>query len=396
MKSFIKLFIMMLGVLFLLSACSGMKTAKVMPESDMNDLSSRFLSGEFASDLDGWVVLLDASSSMSEPYQGYQKFDTAKTFVARMAETLPPLSAVSGLRTFGHSPLLSKQDTQLFYGMSEFDRGQFLAGLNKVMQPGGTTPMAVAIKAAGQDLMQVEGNKAIIIVSDGKDLKNQPLMAAHKLQDEIGGNLCVYTVFVGDDAAGEILMEKIAQTSGCGFMVSAMDRIQADPMENYVTDVFLKKGMAQETVEVQETIEIQETAEVSPEKDTGLGYHKAQEMIKPLENVHFHFDQYRLTQAGKTILDKNITALNEYPSVKIMIEGYASAKGTEAYNLQLSHKRAESVGHYLTQVGGISEERISFVGYGESRPKMVEPHPEKALTPEALANMRVELKATEE
>jgi OOP family OmpA-OmpF porin len=187
-----------------------------------------------------------------------------------------------------------------------------------------------------------------------------------------------------------------------------MDRIPADPMANYVTDVFLKKGMDQETAEVQEkemdqeTAEVQEkemdqeTAEVQPEKDTGLGYHKAQEMIKPLNNIHFQFDQYLLTQAGKNILDENIKVLKENPSVTIMVEGYASAKGPEAYNLQLSRKRAESVRHYLTQEGGISEGRISIVGYGETRPKVVEPHPEKALTSEAMANMRVELKVNGE
>ena len=42
--------------------------------------------------------------------------------------------------------------------------------------------------------------------------------------------------------------------------------------------------------------------------------------------------------------------------------------GSDAYNLRLSTRRAESVRNWLAQAGGVPQPAVSTVGYGESRP----------------------------
>lgn len=59
--------------------------------------------------------------------------------------------------------------------------------------------------------------------------------------------------------------------------------------------------------------------------------------------------------------------LNQYPQTNILIAGHTDATGSDAYNQQLSQRRAEAVKAAL--VGqGVSPMRMNTVGYGEGRP----------------------------
>lgn len=370
MKNSIKLLLIIGTALFLFASCTNMKSAKMVPDRTVIDLSPQYLAGDIASKVDGWVLLLDSSLSMNKEYEGYVKFDIAKAFVEKLNNTLPPIPAESGLRTFGHAPQVSSKKTELFYGMSEFNRGSMEQGISKVTYPGGPTPMGDAIKAATADLKDIRGKKALIIVSDGEDLDEQPVAAAREMTAQLGNDICIYTVHVGDDKDGKALMEKIAETTPCGFMVSALEIFPADPMAGYVSQVFLS-GRA-----------------------SGLGYHKPQKILKSLTGVHFKFDDHSLTKEGKAILDENIKILNENPGLKLTIEGHASAKGSETYNQNLSEQRASNVRNYMISKGKISPDRLSAVGYGETRPKVREIDPETANSPAALSNRRVEFKVT--
>ena len=55
------------------------------------------------------------------------------------------------------------------------------------------------------------------------------------------------------------------------------------------------------------------------------------------------------------------------PDFKIKINSHTDCRGTNAYNMQLSANRANSVVNYLTSKG-ISKSRLTSQGYGESRP----------------------------
>ncbi len=87
--------------------------------------------------------------------------------------------------------------------------------------------------------------------------------------------------------------------------------------------------------------------------------------------VHFEFDKYDLTPLGKETLDKAAEQLEEYPNVKVVLEGHACSCGPERYNLNLGMNRAKAVRDYLVQKG-ISPSRLSTVSYGESRPAVEE------------------------
>lgn len=86
-----------------------------------------------------------------------------------------------------------------------------------------------------------------------------------------------------------------------------------------------------------------------------------------LEGVNFDHDRAKLREDAFPILDKAAEGLKEWGDVKVEINGYTDSRGSAKYNLRLSQARAEAVRTYL--IGkGISADRLTAKGYGESNP----------------------------
>jgi outer membrane protein OmpA-like peptidoglycan-associated protein len=86
-----------------------------------------------------------------------------------------------------------------------------------------------------------------------------------------------------------------------------------------------------------------------------------------LENVFFDTDSYALKQESKAELDRLFNILQENPTIKIEVGGHTDSDGDDAHNQKLSENRAKSVVDYLLNKG-ISKERLSHKGYGETKP----------------------------
>jgi outer membrane protein OmpA-like peptidoglycan-associated protein len=89
--------------------------------------------------------------------------------------------------------------------------------------------------------------------------------------------------------------------------------------------------------------------------------------VVELEGVHFAFDSAQITPEGRMILDEQAETLMDNPGLQVEITGHTDAIGTEAYNQDLSERRAQSVKEYLVSKG-VAAGRLKTVGYGESRP----------------------------
>jgi outer membrane protein OmpA-like peptidoglycan-associated protein len=116
---------------------------------------------------------------------------------------------------------------------------------------------------------------------------------------------------------------------------------------------------------------------------------KAEVKFILLEDAHFDFDKSTLTKEGEEILKRNIQIMKENPGIKVRVAGYASASGTDDYNQRLSERRAKTVEDYLIKEGGIAPERLTKIGYGETRPATYEPIPSDINSKAAKSNMRV-------
>ncbi|WP_201982229.1 OmpA family protein [Hymenobacter rubidus] len=86
-----------------------------------------------------------------------------------------------------------------------------------------------------------------------------------------------------------------------------------------------------------------------------------------LPTVLFRVGTPELLPESGPALDQLATALKSRPTMKLQIAGHADRVGEPDKNQVLSEQRAEAVKAYLVKAG-IAAERISTVGYGDTRP----------------------------
>jgi OOP family OmpA-OmpF porin len=85
------------------------------------------------------------------------------------------------------------------------------------------------------------------------------------------------------------------------------------------------------------------------------------------QQVHFATGAWLVLPDSFALLNQVVAVLNDFPKMRISIEGHTDNVGTEAFNMRLSQKRAEAVRSYLTQKG-IAPDRLEATGYGPTRP----------------------------
>lgn len=85
-------------------------------------------------------------------------------------------------------------------------------------------------------------------------------------------------------------------------------------------------------------------------------------------SVRFKFDSYQLTPEAKESLDQLATRIKGQTNFILEIEGFADSIGKDAYNNQLTQKRADSVRRYLAEQHDIPLFRMHLLGFGEMRP----------------------------
>ncbi len=86
-----------------------------------------------------------------------------------------------------------------------------------------------------------------------------------------------------------------------------------------------------------------------------------------LMGVNFDFNSDKLKPEAYPILFHTAKMMQQNPDLTIEVQGYSDNVGSAKSNLIISQKRADSVERYL-MARGISDDRISAVGYGEVNP----------------------------
>jgi len=85
--------------------------------------------------------------------------------------------------------------------------------------------------------------------------------------------------------------------------------------------------------------------------------------------IHFETAKWDILPESGPVLDDIGKVLIQWPQLKIEIGGHADARGSDAYNMNLTQKRAQSVLEYLEQhFPQINKDQYTAVGYGERKP----------------------------
>ncbi len=119
------------------------------------------------------------------------------------------------------------------------------------------------------------------------------------------------------------------------------------------------KYMDMQEQELRNAIAASEAASIRREQDILRATFKGE--------AYFDYDSSQLKPGAYEELRRIADILNKYPQTTIEVGGHTDTRGSEEYNQRLSEQRAQAVGSELMR-NGVAAQRITIVGYGESRP----------------------------
>lgn len=85
-----------------------------------------------------------------------------------------------------------------------------------------------------------------------------------------------------------------------------------------------------------------------------------------IENIYYDFDKSNIRKDAAIELDKLVKIMKDNPNIWIELGSHTDSRGNDQYNQWLSQSRANSAVQYIID-RGISKNRITAKGYGESR-----------------------------
>ncbi|MCC6726225.1 MAG: OmpA family protein [Saprospiraceae bacterium] len=87
-----------------------------------------------------------------------------------------------------------------------------------------------------------------------------------------------------------------------------------------------------------------------------------------LEDIYYDYDKWDIRPDAMPTLNALVRNLELNPKIRIQLSSHTDCRGNDGYNAELSQRRAQSAVDYLVSKG-ISVERLSAMGFGESAPK---------------------------
>lgn len=384
---------------FFLASCATQNTIPAGGAFRPVDFDAKLSARRYSQKVDNFLVIMDASSSMNRTYSGggfpgsagASKFAVEKEILSRLNQTIPSLAVNSGLRTFGFNSCLGWRRTVRNYGMERYNQSGFKGGLESATCASGGTSMGVALDAAVDDLQSAKGNIALLVVSDGNTGESDSLPYAHNLKHLYGDRLCIYPIQVGDSERGKFVMQQMADVGECGFFTNAADIASSQSMGNYVERVFL----GQSTVRDSDGDGVSDQLDKCPNTPRGVpvdrvgcpfdsdgdgvydyqdkcpgtpdGAKVNQEGCWSLSDEYFDTDKSVIKQEFYPLLNEAVNILNRNPDMRLELQGHTDNRGSAAYNMGLSQRRASAVKAYL--VGkGINSSRLTIKGFGLNQP----------------------------
>lgn len=114
-----------------------------------------------------------------------------------------------------------------------------------------------------------------------------------------------------------------------------------------------------------------------------------------LNNIFFDSNKSALRKESGVEIEKLVTLLNEYPEIRVEVDGHTDNKGKDEVNMKLSQARAQAVVDAIAQKG-ILKTRLIAKGFGKTQPIASNTLPNGKPDPIGMQmNRRVELKIVE-
>ena len=164
------------------------------------------------------------------------------------------------------------------------------------------------------------------------------------------------------DVQGNVIAETISGTDG-SFEINPIycDKTYAlrGTMINYTPDEVSFATSSTFSEEVTKTLYLAPKVPVIVGNDLNK--------ILNLNPIYFDLDKSFIRPDAEIELQKVIAAMNQYPDLKIDVRSHTDSRANDDYNIRLSQRRNASTIKYIVEKGGISADRLTGKGYGETQ-----------------------------
>lgn len=134
-------------------------------------------------------------------------------------------------------------------------------------------------------------------------------------------------------------------------------------------------GVSQERVNLQRRVDAQDTLRGNVAKVEGMFapsearvLRQGEDVIISLLGINFPPGRSSIDAGNMPLLTKVQQSLALFQGSSLVVEGHTDANGSDSANLILSQDRADAVKQYIVSNFAVDPEKISSIGYGESRP----------------------------
>ena len=311
-------------------------------------------------------LIVDSSESVQD------EFPTEKALVQSFVAAQPSGSYEAGGIAFGG---FERQRQPL----APFDRSQSASDAAALEHLSEGSPLDRVLLEVAADLEGRSGRAAVVLFSDGlptdgggRELDEQEVFdAAANLASGYRGEVCLHTVHVGDDPAGAAFLRRLSDTTGCGSARAAGSVTTVAAVQGLARDVYIAAApdvaaaptdLAQRDSDGDGVMDVDDQCEGTPAGvpvDARGGW---------VLGVRFAFDSDVIEPRYYDELNRAAARLKEVgPGVIVRVDGHTDGIGSEAYNQELSERRARAVRAYLVKQG-VPEDQLRAQGFGAKQP----------------------------
>ena len=287
---------------------------------------------------ENFFIIYDPSTSMAVPYKntGLTRIEAQKKILRESNASLPELNWQAGLYPHWKGELWlhgSPYAFKPYYRLQLYNKAEYAAAIEQLPVIPQSPPMLQTGLMKLGHLLGLADRTEIFLFSDGrhstfKELEPLPLAQAKKLAAKY--DICFNIVSSATDAKAKKLLNDIAAVNSCSQVID-FDTAYNRP-EHLLGKLYMDT--------------------------TGNGF----------GNILFDFNKSNIKPKFAEQLDRLGRHLQANPQSYVVLSGFTDSIGSEAYNINLSQRRAESVRNYLQNKFGISQENMLMYWYGYANP----------------------------
>lgn len=334
---------------------SGCHTVATPPVTLIGEVVPRTGESIVVNDIE---IIVDASASM----ECEAKFPFEAKLVQSFVAGMPTGGYNAGMTAFGQTP----EGEWTRQPLAPYNRETLNGAANSLALLRGRTPLQYVLRGLEAEMTGKTGRTAIVVFSDGMATQAGTLDACKRLAEVHAGELCIYTVQIGTDPEGSILLSRMVETTDCGLKVTGRAVSTGEGMQAFIRTVFMNGDFVPEPVCI-DSDEDGVCNDVDECPGTPRGVSVNERGCWGLPPVYFDTDQSVIKPEFQNIISTAAELLKRNPGIKLQIDGHTDARDTDAYNMGLGQRRADAVRDAIAALG-LDATRFRTTVFGESHP----------------------------